>query len=113
MTYTNTNTAYGQTLQVSFDKFGFLINEQVWTSELANQIALREGVETLGDRHWLVINHLRDKYQSFGGMPGIRSVCRSSGVPKHEVQQLFGTCMNVWKIAGLADPGPEVRNYMA
>lgn len=110
----NTQRNPGSALPITeaFDEFGFIIDEASWTPELAKQIAIREGVGELNERHWLVINHLREKYQELGAMPGIRSVCRSSGVIKAEVHLLFGRCVNVWKVAGLADPGAEARNYM-
>lgn len=112
MTRTFPNAQAALFAAAAFDEYGFIIDENVWTPELAQQIANREGID-LTERHWLVLNHLRNKYQTLGGMPGIRSVCRSSGVPKHEVQRLFDSCVNVWKIAGLVDPGEEARNYMA
>lgn len=98
---------------VAIDEFGFIIDERMWTPELARHIAQQEGIHELTERHWLLLDHLRQKYQELGGMPGIRSVCRASGVPKHEVHRLFDSCVSVWKIAGLADPGEEARNYMS
>lgn len=99
-------------LAEAFDENGFLIHEYFWTEELAHQIAVREGLNELGEKHWRVIETVRTKYQELGGMPSMRSVCRSAGVVKYDIYSMFGNCLTVWKIAGLPDPGDEVRNYM-
>jgi tRNA 2-thiouridine synthesizing protein E len=40
---------------------GFLENLEDWSEELAKVIAAEEGIE-LTDRHWDLINYLRDEY---------------------------------------------------
>lgn len=111
--YQSENIAPNATNQVvAFDDEGFIINEYLWTHELAQQIASREGLGELNEKHWRVLDALRSKYQQLGGMPSMRSVCKSAGVVKYEVYSLFGNCLTVWKVAGLPDPGDEVKNYM-
>ena len=96
-----------------FDEDGFLIDGIKWNEALAERIALREDVGTLDERHWKLLHHIRDRYQELGGMPGMRRVCRATGISREEVYALFGGCLPVWRIAGLPNPGEEVRAYLS
>ena len=40
---------------------GFLTNIEDWTEDVANVIAQQEGIQ-LSQRHWDVINYLRDEF---------------------------------------------------
>lgn len=97
---------------ISFDEHGFIVDEYLWTRELAAQIAVREGLGELSKKHWKILEAVRAKYQQLGGMPGMRSVCKSAGVEKYDIYSLFGNCLTVCKVAGLPDPGTEMRNYL-
>jgi len=97
----------------SFDELGFLINSDLWTEMLAENIAQQQGIEALDEKHWRVIHHIRAKYLEVGGLPAMRLVCRAVGLSKQEVYDLFGGCLPVWRIAGLPDPGEEARAYMS
>ena len=56
---------------------GFLENLEDWSEELAKLIADEEKVE-LSDRHWDVINYLRDEYFNNGGnQPNTRTLVKS------------------------------------
>jgi len=46
-------------------------------------------------------------------VPLMRRVCRSQNLDRDSVKDLFGNCLNVWKIAGLPNPGEEAKAYMA
>jgi dissimilatory sulfite reductase related protein len=95
-----------------YDEDGFLIDPAQWNEALAERTALLDGIGELGDDHWRVIHHVRDRFQALGGMPSMRRVCRATGLTRDEIYALFGSCLQVWRIAGLPNPGEEARSYM-
>lgn len=95
-----------------FDEDGFVVEPQLWTEETARIIAEMDGVGVLGSDHWAVINFIRDRFLRFGAIPPMRRVCRASALTRHDVKRLFGSCRQVWRIAGLPNPGEEARSYM-
>jgi tRNA 2-thiouridine synthesizing protein E len=98
---------------VRFDEGGFLIDHHLWSEDLARNLAHEEGVDHLGDQHWHIIHHIRDRYLSLGALPNMRLVCRATGIPRHKVHHLFGSCLSIWRIAGLPDPGEEAKSYFS
>jgi len=97
---------------VLFDELGFLIDPAEWTETLAMRLAVQDGIGSLTKQHWLVIRFVRNRYLQLGAIPPVRSVCRNSTVSREELKLLFGSCFEVWRLAGLPDPGEEARNYM-
>ena len=55
-------------LQVSFDAEGFMTDPNEWTEEIAVELAKDEGIDELTDRHWVVINFVRDEYRAYGAV---------------------------------------------
>ena len=96
----------------NFDEDGYLLDPGHWNQEMGQAIALQEGVGALGDRHWRVIDHIRERYFLLGGVPNLRRVCRATSLSKMEVYDLFGSCLTIWRIAGLPNPGEEVKAYL-
>ncbi len=41
---------------------GHLVNIEDWSEELAREIAAADGIAEISDRHWDLINYLRDEY---------------------------------------------------
>ena len=95
-----------------FDQDGFLLDPQLWDTELATRIAAEEGLEPLTAAHWQVIQHIRERFFRVGGLPVMRLVCQQTGIPKEEIQQLYGSCLSVWRVAGLPNPGEEAKAYL-
>jgi tRNA 2-thiouridine synthesizing protein E len=96
-----------------FDDAGFLIDHRLWNEAMARELAREEGVGELGDQHWPILNHIRDRYLSLGTLPNMRLVCRATGIPRHKIHHLFGGCLSIWRIAGLPDPGEEAKSYLS
>lgn len=64
----------GKTIEIT--PTGFLVNTEDWTKEIAQQIAQEEEI-VLTDRHWDVINYLRDQYFNNGGsQPNTRTIVK-------------------------------------
>ena len=93
-------------LNVELDAEGFLVNPDDWTPEIAETLAKEEGIEELTDRHWQVINFVRDYFKEHGEPPTLRAITKRSGVPTKELYQLFpkGPAKKVARIAGLGKP---------
>ena len=101
----------GRSYQV--DEDGFLENPEVWSQEVAKDFAGSEGVETLTEDHWKIINALREYYAKFGVAPEINHVCLAEGHDWHWAHDLFHTCLNAWRVSGLPDPGEEAKSYLS
>jgi tRNA 2-thiouridine synthesizing protein E len=91
---------------VDVDAEGFLSDPQQWNTQIAEQIARENGIPELTDRHWLVINFMRDRYLTTGAAPSIRSLGKESGVPIKELYKLFpkGPAKLAAKIGGIPKP---------
>jgi tRNA 2-thiouridine synthesizing protein E len=91
---------------VDVDAEGFLTDPEQWNEQIAQAIAVDNGVTELTDRHWLVVNFMRERYLASGTAPSIRSLGKESGVPIKELYQLFpnGPAKLAAKIGGIPKP---------
>ena len=91
--------------QVQFDQDGYMADARDWTPEIAQVLAVREGI-ILTDRHWVVLNFIRKEYESVGEPPTLRKITKTSGVDTKEMYQLFpgGPAKIAARIAGLKKP---------
>jgi TusE/DsrC/DsvC family sulfur relay protein len=85
---------------------GFLERVEDWDRMLASEIAAEGGIPTLTDRHWLVVNYIRDIYFETKAAPTIRTLGKESGVAIKELYELFpkGPAKLAAKIAGIPKP---------
>ena len=91
---------------VAVDPEGFLEDSSQWTPEMAAEIARENGIPELTDRHWQVINYMRNAYLENGTAPSIRTLGKASGVPIKELYRLFpkGPAKLAAKIGGIPKP---------
>jgi tRNA 2-thiouridine synthesizing protein E len=91
---------------VALNDEGFFEHPDEWTEDMAPDIARREGIETLTDRHWQVIHFMRREYEEKGTGPTVRVLGKTSGVSVKELYQLFpkGPAKVAAKIAGIPKP---------
>ncbi len=92
--------------QVDFDDEGFMTNPEQWTKEIAAALAKAEGVDTLMDGHWKVIDFMRNDFNEKGQPSTIRRINKVGGVPIKDLYTLFpkGPAKKAAKIAGLGKP---------
>ena len=85
---------------------GFLERVEDWDRDLAVEIARESGIPELSDRHWLVVNYMRDTYIATGSAPTIRTLGKESGVQIKELYALFpkGPAKLAAKIGGIPKP---------
>ncbi len=96
---------------VELDKNGYLANMDDWNEEVATALAAGEGI-TLTQRHWEVMNYLRDLYINHAGeQPNMRKILKGledlwgEKVDSKDVYALFplGPAKQAPKIAGLPE----------
>lgn len=100
-------------MQPLFDEDGLLTNPETWTEALAREIAQRYELGELTAEHWEVIHTLRKHYTRHGVAPAMSQVCRTLHRGRHWVHDLFQTCLNAWRVAGLPNPGEEAKSYLS
>lgn len=83
-----------------------------WTEEMAQTLAVADGLGLLGDEHWRVIRALREHFVQYGAPPPMHMVCVQNSLDPHCVERLFHGAREAWRIAGLPDPGAEAISYM-
>lgn len=96
-------TIAGQTVDVNSE--GYLTDMNQWNGEIAKELAAGLGVPELSEKHWAVLNWLREQHA--GGVElNIRKVGGSGICDIKEFYQLFpnGPLKNASKIAGLPKP---------
>ncbi len=96
-----------------FDEDGLLANPEAWNEELACEIARRHDLGELTAEHWEVIHALRDHYAKHGVAPAMSQICHRHQKERHWVHDLFHTCLNAWRVAGLPNPGEEAKTYLS
>ena len=103
----------GGSIEGLLNNEGFIRDPQMWNEDVAQSIALQDGLSQLTDDHWAVIRALRDHYLRFGTAPPVfRHICLVNHLDKHCIEKLFRSQREAWRIAGLPDPGEEARAYM-
>ncbi len=86
---------------------GFLADPSRWDEHIALALArAEEGLETLTDKHWAVVNCIRGHYQEKGLAPMVRLLCQQTGLRLREIYDLFpsGPAKGACKVAGLPKP---------
>ncbi len=88
------------------DGDGFLQHPEVWNQEVAQLLARHDGTGPLSEKHWAVINFIRQYWLENNMAPMIRKVCQTTGLRLREIYELFplGPAKGACKIAGLPKP---------
>ncbi len=92
--------------QIEIDEDGFIQDPDAWDEAVAKSLAETEGVTSLSDDHWKVVNYLREYYLEFNMAPMIRKLCKTTGFKLKEIYELFpsGPAKGACKVAGLPKP---------
>ena len=92
--------------RIEVDEKGYLLNFDQWTDRVAAALAADEGIETLTDDHWLVIDFLREHQEQKGAAPMIRVLCAGVDMNLQKIYDLFpgGPAKCACRIAGLPRP---------
>ena len=100
------STATYAGMPVEVDAEGFLTDADQWNEQIAADIAAQAGIQQLTERHWQVVNFMRERYLETGSAPSIRTLGKASGVPIKELYELFpkGPAKLAAKIGGIPKP---------
>ena len=91
---------------IEFDDDGFMADHKAWDKSIAEVLAQEEGIDTLAERHYEVIEFMRKEFEENGTAPSIRKLNKLNVVPTKELYQLFpgGPAKKAARIAGLKKP---------
>ena len=94
----------GRTFDVDGD--GYLSDPGVWDKETAILMARYDGIEEMNDKHWAVVNFIRNNFEEKGMAPMVRTICQETGIRLREIYNLFplGPARGACRIAGLPKP---------
>jgi TusE/DsrC/DsvC family sulfur relay protein len=90
---------------VEFDQDGFMVDPNAWNQEIAEAIAGAQSI-SLTERHWVVINFVRQEFETSGEPPTLRRITKKTDVNTKEIYQLFpgGPAKTASRISGLGKP---------
>ena len=85
---------------------GFMTDPNEWTQEIAEAMAAQEGIDTLTENHWKIIDFCRETGSESGSAPTLRQITNGTGLTTKELFKLFpkGPAKKVAKISGLGKP---------
>ena len=91
---------------IAVNEEGFMTDPNEWTKEIAVEIARQEGIETLTEDHWKIIDFCRKTGEESGSAPTLRQITTGTGLSTKELFKLFpkGPAKKVAKISGLGKP---------
>lgn len=98
--------------QITFDEYGYLRDPDQWNADVGEAIAESLGLEGLGYPRMRVIEFLREHYLSRGAVPPAEEVCHATDLEDYCIRDLFESYEKPWKVAGLPDPGMQLREFM-
>jgi TusE/DsrC/DsvC family sulfur relay protein len=91
---------------IAVNEEGFMTDPNEWTKEIAVEIARQEGIETLTEDHWKIIDFCRKTGEESGSAPTLRQITTGTGLSTKDLFKLFpkGPAKKVAKISGLGKP---------
>jgi dissimilatory sulfite reductase related protein len=94
----------GHVFEVDGD--GFLSKPELWNKDIAVLIAKYDGIDDLSEKHWAIINIIRNNWLEKGMAPMIRVICQSTGLKLRDIYELFplGPARGACRVAGLPKP---------
>jgi tRNA 2-thiouridine synthesizing protein E len=98
-------------LKINVDEDGYLVKLEDWTETLARALAEQEGIHDLSEDQLDILRFMRQYYQKYQFFPIVRFVCKNVGQPRNCVTEKFMNPVTAWKVAGLPNPGEEVRTF--
>ncbi len=103
--------AYNKTYEI--DVRGFLVNPEDWDEYYAVYRAYDMKIHggKLNERHWKIINFLRESYQKNKEVPTVYETCEANRIDIEELERLFpdGYHRSAVKLAGLRVGGPPSK----
>ena len=91
---------------IDFDKDGFMTDPSLWDEKVASAIAADDGIEEISEKHWGVVNFIREYWKEHDLAPPVRLICGEVGGRVRDIYRLFtsGPARGACRIAGLPKP---------
>ena len=91
---------------IEFDKDGFMLEPGLWDEAVARAIAEEEGIDQVSEKHWAIVNFIREYWREQDLAPPVRLICKEVGVSVREIYKLFtsGPARGACRVAGLPKP---------
>ena len=95
-----------QGVEIDLDGNGFMTSPQLWDRAAAEALAADEGIASMTDKHWAVVQFIREYWQVHDMAPAVRLLCQETRTPVREIYKLFrsGPAKGACRIAGLPRP---------
>lgn len=92
--------------EIGFDDDGFMLDPALWDDTVASAIAGDEGIDEMTEKHWAVVNFIRDYWKEHDLAPPVRMICQEVGVGIRDIYKLFtsGPARGACRVAGLPKP---------
>ena len=74
---------------IELDNDGCLVDFNQWSPEVARDLAEREGIPELTDKHMRVLNVMREHYEKFNVAPMVHMLAKECGNTYRELHNLF------------------------
>jgi TusE/DsrC/DsvC family sulfur relay protein len=97
--------------KIDIDEDGFLVDFEKWDEKTAQALAAKEGLKELKEEQMDILKFLRYYYKKYNFFPILRHVCKNVHQPKDCFNEQFINPVQAWKVAGLPNPGDEVRMF--
>jgi TusE/DsrC/DsvC family sulfur relay protein len=90
----------------SLDNDGFLNEISGWNRDMAMELARRNDLGPLTEKHWEIIDYVRDYYKKHGEGPPIVNIGKATGYSSGEICKMFpcGVARGAYRLAGLPRP---------
>ncbi len=89
----------GKTIEIDDD--GFLSKLEDWNEDVAQELASREGIDTLSKEQMDIISFMRKYYLKFKVFPILNQLCKIVHQSRKCVNEQFINPEKAWKVAGL------------
>ena len=67
---------------IAMNDEGFMTDPNEWTKEIAEFIAAQEGIESLTENHWKIIDFCRKTGLESGAAPTLRQITTGTGLTR-------------------------------
>lgn len=91
---------------LSLTEDGFLKELSDWSREKARELAERYGIGPLTEKHWKIIEFVKEYYETYGSGPPVVKIGRNASLSSNEICRLFpcGVIRGAYRLAGLPRP---------
>lgn len=92
--------------KISFNEEGYMTDPHAWNREIAEALAKQEGIESLTEAHWQIIDFCRQTGLAGGKAPTLRQITTGTGISTKDLFALYpkGPAKKVARISGLGKP---------